>query len=271
MALSSFHFYFKLSQIFGIVPWINMETLELSNRIASKMYPIVLSMIILIQMCVQFIFSTHVINFSHLILAVTKIISTLDSIYIKRSKWMKFLHFYGVSNRQIDLTLYIGVRPILILVYYSLYLLVLRILSHSMTFEMSDLLVDLLFYVKLIEDCLAIYVLSILHKGFKTVNRFTRHHLNGILGVNISGSRSSGITPAACKKLYRNLFEISVNTNEIFGCTLGSSLFIFVVRLCLSVQFIINLTTTQKFDNYLVIRFTLVFLYRTVSNYLIIK
>lgn len=269
MMLSVFHFYLKLSQVLGVVPWININTFELFDKIPYKIYPAALTFILSIAPFMRIISSQDIQHISLFVLACATGFTNLQSTYTNRTEWKKFCQLYKVINKQIspesldslDLVVkYFGVMAFYILIFLSI-----RSVVYYNQIGVFNLFVDLLMFIKLIRDCLTIYFLLMLTKGFKLVSKHSKNLLNEDLENNIGFSIFSRTTPTFCRKLYTNLYEMSLCVNNIFGSIMATNLLIFIIRMNMFFQKIIVSFSEREYlisDIYFVI---LVSTYNTVS------
>lgn len=270
MMLCGFHFYLKLCQVLGFIPWININTFDLFDKIPYKIYPVAITIILFITPVMRIISSQDIQHISLLILACTTGFTTFQSTYTCRTEWKKLCNLYKVINKKISPeileSLDMVVKHFVVIVVYILNFLSIRSVVYYNRIGAFNFLVDLLIFIKLIRDCLTIYFLSILTKGFKLVNKLSKYLLKQDLENNIGYSMFSGTTPTFCRKLYTNLYEMSLCVNNIFGWMMATNLLIYIIRMSIFFQNVVNLSTKREYlisDICLVI---LVFTYNTVSN-----
>lgn len=270
--LCGFDFYLKLSQILGFIPWINLNTFKLLDKIPYKMYPAAITILLLLPHYTKVISPKSVVDISVLTLTFTTGFSRFRSAYINRTEWKKLCQLYKVINKQIRPTflhsLDLGVKHFVFPAIYILYLLTIRSVLYYNNVEKFNLLVDLLWLIKLTKECLTIYFLSILTKGFKMLNKHSKCLLTEGLISQVGYLIFNGTAQSFCRNLYSKLFEMSVSVNNIFGWMMATSLLDDIARMCLMIQNIINVTTKRTLfltDVFLVI---LLITYRTVSNFI---
>lgn len=269
MVWSSFNFYLKLGQVLGLVPWINLNTFELSENFLYKMYPAILTITIFMHQFLHIISSKDVINVSLVFLACTIGFTSLRSVYLNRAEWRHMCHllkFINKNKHELVDSIDLGIKPVVIFVLYFLSTLSIRIAAYYNNFGEFDLIVDLLLFVSLTRDCLSIYFLSTLRKGFKILNNHTKYLLNGCLTSDFGNPKLNGTTPALCKNFYEILYEMSLCIKEIFGWMVASSLLMLLVRMILSIQKILNVTVMRRFSAVEILRFILVITSRLVSS-----
>lgn len=269
---ASYSYHLKLGQILGFIPWINQNSIELSDKIPYKILPAIIAISFLLQQCLQMVFSKDVINVSLLTLACTTSFSSVRSAYINMKEWKKLCQLYKVISKgmksKLDYTLDIGIQSFMIVIFYSLYLLSIRVVSYYDNIRDFNLFIDLLLFVSQTKDCLTIFILSILTKGFRVVNKHAKYLLYGGGISSVGNSALNGTTPTFCLSLYKKLYEMSICVNEIFGWMVASTLLNYVIRTCLSIQKLLILTKNRNLIDVRALRFGLVFTYRTVSNFI---
>lgn len=247
--LCAFDFYLKLSQVLGFIPLLNINTFELFDEIPYKIYPAAITIILFVPLYTKISSRKDVIDVSLLSLVFTTGVSSYRTAYINRTEWKNLCQLYKVINKKITSkcldSLDLGVKHFIATAIYILHLLSIRLVVYYDKVEEFSLLMDLLWFIKLTKDCLAIYFLSILTKGFKMVNKHSKYVLKEAVISNIRDSIFNG-TPTFCRNLYSNLYEMSVHINNIFGWMMATSWLDCFVRMCLTIQKIINVTTKRE-------------------------
>lgn len=106
---------------------------------------------------------------------------------------------------KIHYTLDMGIKPFMINTFYALYLLSVRVVSYHGNIGDLNLFVDLLLFISLTKDCLIVFFLSTLSKGFKMVNKHTNYLLDRDVISSAEDSALNGSTPKFCRSLYKSL------------------------------------------------------------------
>lgn len=270
MVCGGVHFQIRVGQVFGIVPWADLQSFKIVHKIPYKLCPLIPAAILFGDQLVRLLTSQNMTSIPLLVLALLKIFSIFRSTYIKKKEWKRLLQLYEVINKQINPRLFgsldLGFKPVLIICFYSLLLLSSRILSHHYNPRSNSFVVDLTACIKLIQDSLTIYFSSILVKGLEILNKQAKRLLNETSILNLGDKRLNATAPTFCRNLYSNLYEMSVYINDIFNWLIASSLIIFLIKLCIALQQMIHrISTSQLATNY-VIRFAVSFVYRAVSS-----
>lgn len=269
MVWSGFYFQVRLGQVFGVVPWLNLKTFKPVDKIPYNLCPVIPAAILFLEQLVRLLTSKKVTGIPLLILDFLKIYSLFRSTYIKKKEWKRLLQLYEVINNQIRPRLLgsldLGYKPVVIIFFYTLLLLSSRILSHHYNPRSYSFFVDLTTCITLIQDSLTIYLSSTLVKGLKILNRQINHLVNEKIVFSVGGKTMNAKAPTFCRNLYSKLYEMSVCINDIFNWLIGSSLILFLIKLCIALQKMIHMISTSQLVTNFVIRFALSFVYRAVS------
>lgn len=269
MAWGGFYFQIRLAQVFGLVSWVELEAFELVDKIPYKLCPLIPASILFLEQSMRALTAKSVTKIPPLMLNFLNIFSIFQSTYVKKKEWIRLLQLYEVTNKQIHSrtsgSIYLGGKPFLITFSYMILLLVSRTISHYYSPRRYGLLVDLTLCIELVEDSLVIYLLAMLAKGLKMVNREAKHLLIENVIMNIGDKRMHRSTPAFSRHLYRNIYQMSVCINDIFSWMIASNLISYLIKFCVALQNMIHMISTGQLVTSSVIRFALSFAYRTVS------
>lgn len=272
MVSKSNKFFLKIGKYFGVLPWLDFRKCELINKWIFRVYPATVAVILFLEFIRLLGTSKRGFNdVTTVTLTTCTLYAIIQSSYVKRMEWMKLFHLYGIAKKEfitkLKESLDLGWRDVYIYMTYVTYLTSIRIVSHFNSTRRNSLLLDVMLIIKLTSDYLPVLFFSILSKGFKILNNYSKRLL---IGEKINFNKTpylNGTTATICRNQYRNLYNISVGVNDLFSWLLAMALFNSLVTMLLFTQFMINRLFSGQLNLNSIFFFGMIFIYRLVSTF----
>lgn len=278
MKWNSYNFLLKIGNICGFIPWINPDNSELVNKMLPRIYPAIITIVIFVNHVLNSPkFFRSVLDWANNLLNFCIIFAILESSYRKRMDWGQLIKHYDQVNKQVkdnfNASLDLGWKPVLIYLTYLTVMIVIRLHSYFENIRDLNFFVDLLLAIKIGVDCNSMMFLAILQKGFRTVNSNAKFIVENYGTIHILPSNLNATTPYHCKKLYENLYNMTICFSRLSEWLLATSLFHLLIVVLLFCQFLLNTLMDGGIEPKHTVMFTAIFLFRLVSrsNHFFIK
>lgn len=211
-------------------------------------------------------------NISSSLFILSTILLSIHSNYVKKNCWKKLIKLYEVTNQQIGTKLDESLKPgwetILLFVIYAIFLILMRVQGHISDYDNDNFVMDLILYIKLSSEYLVITFLMLLLKGFKLVKKRTKFLLSDCSDTSSSINRVTHLTVTKtifCKKLYKNLYNMTACFNQVFGWLLTATFLQFLLTVLVFAQnfiLVMNQQVNLAFSTFL----WMTFIFRLVSR-----
>lgn len=268
-----FKFFLTIGGIFGLVPWINFEKNQLTDKKMLRAYPAVLAIVFVtlymlsLNSILENFFDQQVIIIDFWI-----IFLPIQSTYSKKKFWNKWIHIFETTNRMIRMKLHKSLElDWKIAVLFTVHIIMQTILEIIRTSDSNRHFRGIPYlrtyskYVKLLVDLLPITFLMIQMKGLKILNKYSEDILRKERTSFISLLNTNRAEIMFCRNLHKHLYDMSICIQEIFGWTLCVSLLQYVLVVCDLSNIVIRLDFKEEFGSSFWVLITLYFIYRTVS------
>lgn len=251
MKTTPHNFLLRIGNILGFVPWIDFDKNVLVKKIWTKIYPGLIALGVLLE----FGFMTEVQLNSVLFAIVGSAIffSAIYGTYTKRSYWQKWIKLYEITNTKMrnifNETLDLNWGIILVFLLYAMVwpmMQVFHVFDNQRNINWPGMLVT---NMRVFAECLPIFLLTTLLKGFKIYNRYCEQFIfeedtRIIVVTNKTRSNAS-----MYKNIYKNLSEMSSCFNELFRWLFATCLLEFLILVTAGMNLLINFKYENKLDS----------------------
>lgn len=260
-----------MGKIFGLIPWKNCNKKGLETKILCNTYPGLIALGMIANSVMRTVWSLIFFTFLSLFILLSLIIGTFSS----RRSWEEWTRVYEITNTEMKKNFHQSLEPnwrtILFIVFFCLIAPLSNIFhGNFVIYTGIDWLQLLILYMKIFAVCLPIIFSKILVKGFEILNKNSKHlrvdrRFRSVVMVNLVETNAM-----LYKSLYKNLFEMLVCFNELFGWLIAGCLFEFLIYMCISLNFYTNLDFKEKLNWANVGHFSVAFFNSLVSTALTI-
>lgn len=232
MARDTFYLFLKFGNILGTIPWINLEQNKLVDKKLARCYPF----FILIVMIVYYFLSLRTlfeyINFGGLFFLTSTIFVTIQSTCVKRKYWNKWMELYQETRREFrtkfNQPLELGWKPVVMFLFYTALCPVIETIR--IYIELDDIKnIGVATFFKNFTEFIPTVLLLVITNGFRILNKYVKRLSTDHRTQNVALKNRTISKAILCANMYRNLYELSVCFNNLFGWILATNLLHFLI------------------------------------------